>query len=55
MNEVIRELDKIDVSLYLIYSDTKRIMDEINADYDDICDQISAKEFELYIRERYWI
>ena len=55
MKEEIRKLDMIDVSLYLIYEDTKKIMKEINFDYNNVCKNISAKEFEQYVKERYCI
>ena len=39
------ELDKIDVSMYLIYEDIEKIMSEINKDYDDILQFMTINEF----------
>lgn len=50
------ELDKIDISLYLIYEDTEKIMREIKNDYtEDIFQSITVKEFMKYIEDRYGI
>ena len=46
-------LDQIDISLYLIYDNIERIMYEIEKDYENIFQSITAKEFRKYIRERY--
>jgi hypothetical protein len=47
------ELDKIDVSMYLIYEDIEKIMSEINKDYDDILQFMTINEFKKYIKTRY--
>lgn len=47
------ELDKIDVSMYLIYEDIEKIMSEINKDYDDILQFMTINEFKKYIETRY--
>lgn len=49
------ELDNIDVSLYLIYSDVKKIMREIENDYEGIFQSITVNEFREYINYRYGI
>ncbi len=55
MNNNFAELDKIDISLYLIYESVERIMYEIEKDYKDIFQSITAKEFRQYIRSRYGV
>ena len=50
-----RELDNIDISLYLIYSEIEKIMYEIENDYEDIFQSITVKEFRQYIKERYYL
>lgn len=50
-----RELDNIDISLYLIYSEIEKIMYEIENDYEDIFQSITVNEFRRYIKERYYI
>ena len=50
-----RELDKIDISLYLIYSEIEKIMYEIENDYEDIFQSITVNEFRRYIKERYYL
>ena len=47
------ELDKIDVSMYLIYEDIERIMREINNDYEGILQSMTTNEFRRYIENRY--
>ena len=47
------ELDKIDVSMYLIYEDIERIMCEINNDYEGILQSMTINEFRRYIENRY--
>lgn len=49
----LNELDKIDISLYLIYDDVEKIIKEIKIDYGNIFEHISKEEFRKYIRERY--
>ena len=48
-----RELDKIDVSLYLIYGSIEKIMREIEKDYKGIFENITVEEFRKYIYRRY--
>lgn len=55
MNNNFSKLDKIDVSPYLIYKSVERIMREIEKDYEDIFQSITAKEFRQYIRYRYGV
>lgn len=50
-----RELDEIDISLYLIYSEIEKIMYEIENDYEDIFQSITVNEFRRYIKERYYL
>ena len=50
-----RELDNIDISLYLIYSEIEKIMYEIENDYEDIFQSITVNEFRRYIKERYYL
>ena len=53
MNHRFSELDKIDISLYLVYEEVERIMYEIEKDYIDIFQSITRNEFRQYIRYRY--
>ena len=55
MNSRFSKLDKIDISLYLIYAETERIMYEIEKDYKDIFQSITKNEFRSYIKIRYYI
>ena len=55
MNNRFSKLDKIDISLYLIYDEIERIMYEIEKDYKDIFQSITIREFEQYLRYRYGI
>ena len=55
MNNRFSKLDKIDISLYLIYDETEKIMYEIEKDYKDIFQSITVKEFKQYIRNRYGV
>lgn len=55
MNSRFSKLDKIDISLYLIYESIERIMYEIEKDYKDIFQSITVKEFKQYIRNRYGV
>jgi len=48
-----RVLDKIDISLYLIYEEIERIMYEIEKDYGDVFECITVNEFRQYIKDRY--
>lgn len=48
-----RELDKIDISLYLIYEEIEMVMYEIEKDYEDIFQSITVNEFKQYIKDRY--
>lgn len=47
------ELNKIDLSLYLIYESIEKIMFEIEKDYNYIFTSISKEEFRDYIHTRY--
>jgi len=49
MNYNFSKLDKIDISLYLIYESIERIMYEIEKDYKDIFQSITIDEFRRYI------
>lgn len=55
MNNRFSKLDKIDISLYLIYAETERIMYEIEKDYKDIFQSITIDEFRKYIQLRYGV
>lgn len=55
MNNRFSKLDKIDISLYLIYDETERIMYEIEKDYKDIFQSITIDEFRRYIQHRYGV
>ncbi|MBR4589087.1 MAG: hypothetical protein IKO36_00340 [Bacteroidaceae bacterium] len=55
MNSRFSKLDKIDISLYLIYESIERIMYEIEKDYKDIFQSITVKEFRQYIGYRYGV
>lgn len=55
MNSRFSKLDKIDISLYLIYAETERIMYEIEKDYKDIFQSITIDEFRKYIQYRYGV
>lgn len=55
MNNRFSKLDKIDISLYLIYVETERIMYEIEKDYKDIFQSITIDEFRKYIQHRYGV
>lgn len=55
MNSRFSKLDKIDISLYLIYAETERIMYEIEKDYKDIFQSITIDEFRKYIQHRYGV
>lgn len=46
-------LDRIDVSLYLIYGNIKKIMSEIEKDYGKVFQYITLQEFKDYINRRY--
>ena len=51
-----RNLDKIDISLYLIFEDIKKIMCEIKKDYgNEVFKSISESEFRKYIHDRYGV
>lgn len=49
------ELDKIDISLYLIYEEIERVMNEIEKDYKDIFQSITTNEFREYVFNRYGV
>jgi len=55
MNYNFSKLDKIDISLYLIYESIERIMYEIEKDYKDIFQSITIDEFRRYIQHRYGV
>lgn len=46
-------LDKIDISLYLVYADVRKIMAEIEKDHKGIFESITVNEFRKYINIRY--
>lgn len=46
-------LDNIDISLYLVYKDIGKIMEEIETDYGEIFSSINRLEFRRYISQRY--
>jgi len=48
-----RELDKIDISSYLIYEEIEKVMYEIEKDYEDIFVFITVNEFRKYVKDRY--
>lgn len=48
-----RELDKIDISSYLIYEEIEKVMYEIEKDYEDIFEFITVNEFRKYVKDRY--
>ena len=48
-----RELDKIDISLYLVYEEMEMVMYEIEKDYENIFQSITVNEFKQYIKDRY--
>ena len=48
-----RELDKIDISLYLVYEEMEIVMYEIEKDYENIFQSITVNEFKQYIKDRY--
>lgn len=48
-------LDKIDISLYLIYEEIEMVMCEIEKDYEDIFEYITVNEFKKYVKDRYGI
>ena len=50
-----RELDKIDISLYLIYEEIERVMNEIEKDYKGIFQSITTNEFREYVLNRYGV
>lgn len=54
-NDKYNILDEIDISLYLIYAETERIMYEIEKDYKDIFQSITIDEFRKYIQHRYGV
>ena len=47
------QLDMIDISPYLIYEQIEKVMHELEQDYEDIFQSITAKEFKRYIKIRY--
>lgn len=50
----LKELDNIDLSLYIIYDSIERIMHEIEKDYgEEFLKCITAKQLRKYIKERY--
>lgn len=55
MNNRFSKLDKIDISLYLIYESIERIMYEIEKDNKDIFQSITIDEFRRYIQHRYGV
>lgn len=55
LNNSFSELDKIDISLYLIYEETEKVMNEVKKDYKDIFQSITAREFKQYLKERYGV